>query len=97
MIERGLGGQRTVGDDRAAAISGRTGELAVEAFNVADLRAKLTAMEPTTWRLIRDEVLTRLPQEVNVTPSQPVLLKGAFAAGTLFESRATKGKYLSMY
>ena len=62
------------------ALLGDRSKPAAEAFNVADLRAKLTAMEPTTWRLIRDELLTRLPKEVNVTPSQPVLLKGAFAA-----------------
>lgn len=62
------------------ALLGDRSKPAADAFNVADLRAKLTAMEPSTWRLIRDELLTRLPAENNVTPSQPVRLKGAFAA-----------------
>jgi len=51
------------------ALPGDRSKPAAEAFNVADLRAKLTAMEPTTWRVIRDELLTRLPKEVNVTPA----------------------------
>ena len=62
------------------ALLGDHSQPTAEAFNVTDLRAKLAAMEPTTWRLIRDELLTRLPQEVNVTPPQPALLKRAFAA-----------------
>ena len=49
-----------------------------EAFNLGELRAKLVAMENTTWRHIRDDLLRRLPAERNVTP--PALPKSAFAA-----------------
>ena len=47
-------------------------------FNLAELRAKLTAMEDSTWRHIRDELLSRLPAEKNVTPF--ALPKSGFAA-----------------
>lgn len=47
-------------------------------FDATVLRAKLTAMEDSTWRHIRDELLGRLPAEKNVTP--PALPKSAFAA-----------------
>lgn len=49
-----------------------------EAFNLGELRAKLVAMENTTWRYIRDDLLHRLPAERNVTPF--ALPKSAFAA-----------------
>ncbi|MBE7539178.1 MAG: hypothetical protein HS122_12285 [Opitutaceae bacterium] len=51
-----------------------------EAFNLGELRAKLVAMEDSTWRHIRDELLGRLPAEKNVTPPQPALLKRPAAA-----------------
>ncbi|ACB77625.1 tyrosine-type recombinase/integrase [Opitutus terrae] len=51
-----------------------------EAFNVDELRAKLTAMEASTWRHTRDELLTRLPLEVKVTPPAKSLLEPSFAA-----------------
>lgn len=47
-------------------------------FNLGELRAKLTAMEDSTWRHIRDELLRRLPTEKNVTPF--ALPKSGFAA-----------------
>lgn len=43
-----------------------------DALNSVDLRAKLTAMEPTTWQHIRDELLGRLSAEKNVTPHLPI-------------------------
>jgi hypothetical protein len=51
-----------------------------EVFNLGELRAKLVAMEDSTWRHIRDELLGRLPAEKNVTPPQPALLKRPAAA-----------------
>lgn len=51
-----------------------------EAFNVDELRAKLAAMEASTWRHIRDELLERLPLEVNVTPPAKSVLQPSFAA-----------------
>ncbi|HEY0947134.1 MAG TPA: hypothetical protein VGD81_17765 [Opitutaceae bacterium] len=51
-----------------------------EAFNVDELRAKLTAMEASTWRHIRDELLTHLPVDVNVTPPAKSLPQQSFAA-----------------
>lgn len=47
---------------------------------MAELSAKLIAMEDSTWRHIRDELLGCLPAEKNVTPSQPALLKRPAAA-----------------
>lgn len=49
-------------------------------FDVTVLKAKLTAMEDSTWRHIRDELLGHLPAEKNVTPPQPALLKRPAAA-----------------
>jgi integrase len=60
------------------ALLGDHSQARAQEFNVAELRAKLTAMEPSTWQLIRDELLTRLPAERNVTPL--ALPKRAFAA-----------------
>jgi hypothetical protein len=48
-------------------------------FSLTELRAKLTAMEDSTWRHIRDELLGRLPAEKNVTPLT-ALPKPSFAA-----------------
>ena len=62
------------------ALLGDRSQAPAEEFNVAELRSKLTAMEPSTWRLIRDELLTRLPAEVNVTPLAPARLRASFAA-----------------
>lgn len=50
------------------------------AFNLSELRAKLVAMEDSTWRHIRDELLGCLPVEKNVTPPQTALLKRPAAA-----------------
>ena len=61
------------------ALLGDRAQRAPQEFNVADLRAKLTAMEDSTWRHIRDELLGRLPKEKNVTPVM-ALPKSAFAA-----------------
>jgi hypothetical protein len=49
-------------------------------FDVTVLRAKLTAMEDPSWRHIRDELLSRLPTEQNITPSPSALLKPCAAA-----------------
>lgn len=63
---------------RLPALLGDRSAQPVEAFNLGELRAKLTAMEATTWRHIRDELLGRLPVEKSVTP--PALPRRAFAA-----------------
>jgi integrase len=63
---------------RLPALLGDRAAQPAEAFNLAELRAKLVAMEAPTWRQIRDELLGRLPAEKNVTP--PALPKPAFAA-----------------
>lgn len=52
---------------------------ASDEFSLTELRAKLTAMEDSTWRHIRDELLGRLPAEKNVTPLT-ALPKPSFAA-----------------
>ena len=43
------------------------GEQKAEPPDNLQLRAKLTAMEPTTWRQIRDELLARLSHESEKT------------------------------
>ncbi len=53
---------------RLPALLGDRSAQPVEAFNLGELRAKLTAMEATTWRHIRDEMIGRLPVEKSVTP-----------------------------
>lgn len=58
--------RRTLAGRLPALLGDRTAQFA-ESFNLGELRAKLTAMEASTWRHIRDELLTRLPVEVNVT------------------------------
>lgn len=61
------------------ALLGDHAQRITEEFNLTELRAKLTAMEESTWRHIRDELLGRLAAEKNVTP--PLALpKRAFAA-----------------
>lgn len=63
---------------RLPALLGDRSAQPVEAFHIGELRAKLTAMEATTWRHIRDELIGRLPVEKIVTPT--ALPKSAFAA-----------------
>jgi len=69
--------RRTLAGRLPALLGDRSAQPA-EAFNLGELRAKLVAMENTTWRHIRDDLLRRLPAERNVTP--PALPKSAFAA-----------------
>lgn len=61
------------------ALLGDPSQAGAAEFNLVELRAKLTAMEDSTWRHIRDELLGRLPVEKNVTPL-PALPKPSFAA-----------------
>ena len=70
--------RRTLAGKLPALLGDHT-QRAADEFNLADLRAKLTAMEDSTWRHIRDELLSRLPAEKNVTPL-PALSKSSFAA-----------------
>lgn len=63
---------------RLPALLGDRSAQPVEAFNLGELRAKLTAMEATTWRHIRDELIGRLPVEKSATP--PALPRRAFVA-----------------
>ena len=69
--------RRTLAGRLPALLGDRTAQ-PTEAFNAAELRAKLVAMKAPTWRHIRDDLLARLPAEKNVTP--PALPKPAFAA-----------------
>ncbi|HEY0946852.1 MAG TPA: tyrosine-type recombinase/integrase [Opitutaceae bacterium] len=69
--------RRTLAGRLPALLGDRSAQPA-EAFNLGDLRVKLAAMENTTWRHIRDDLLRRLPAEKNVTPA--ALPKTAFAA-----------------
>lgn len=69
--------RRTLAGRLPALLGDRSAQPA-EAFNLGELRAKLVAMENTTWRHIRDDLLRHLPAERNVTP--PALPKSAFAA-----------------
>lgn len=71
--------RRTLAGRLPALLGDRSAQPA-EAFNLGELRAKLVAMEDSTWRHIRDELLGRLPAEKNVTPPQPALLKRPAAA-----------------
>lgn len=61
------------------ALLGDHAQRETDEFNLAELRAKLVAMEDSTWRPIRDELLGRLPREKNVTPIA-ALAKPSFAA-----------------
>lgn len=63
---------------RLPALLGDRSVAPAEAFNLGELRSKLVAMEATTWKAIRDELLSRLPAEKNVTP--PTVRTSAFAA-----------------
>lgn len=54
---------------RLPALLGDRTAAPADAFNLGELRSKLVAMEATTWKAIRDELLSRLPAEKNVTPA----------------------------
>lgn len=54
---------------RLPALLGDRSQASEPEFDVIMLKAKLTVMEESTWRHIRDEFLGRLPAEKNVTPS----------------------------